>query len=82
MAETLGQRLTTLRKAAKLTQEEVAEKLGVTQSAVSQWETGLAAPSASLLPALLDLYGTSANQWAEILRLPRIPGDPASTEAL
>ena len=58
MAETLGQRLTTLRKAAKLTQEEVAEKLGVTQSAVSQWETGLAAPSASLLPALLS--GTSA----------------------
>lgn len=71
MTETLGQRLAALRRPTGLTQEEVAVRLGVSQSAVSQWETGVAAPSAQILPSLLDLYGIAADKWGEILRLPR-----------
>ena len=39
-----------------LTQKEVAEKMGVDQSAVSFWETGKTAPRAAMLVKLAGLY--------------------------
>jgi transcriptional regulator with XRE-family HTH domain len=39
-----------LRKAADLTQEELAEEVGVDKTAVSHWEQGLSAPTGSRLP--------------------------------
>jgi transcriptional regulator with XRE-family HTH domain len=41
-----------LRKQAHMTQVELAEALGVTQSNISQWENGTAFPSASKLPII------------------------------
>jgi transcriptional regulator with XRE-family HTH domain len=38
--ETMGDRIRTLREARKLTQEQLAKAVGVTKSAVSQWEGG------------------------------------------
>ena len=37
----LGQNLTRLRKEEKITQEELAEFVGVTKASVSKWETGV-----------------------------------------
>lgn len=44
------------RKNAGLTQNEVAERLDVDQSAISLWETGRTQPRAALLVKLADLY--------------------------
>lgn len=45
-----------------MTQEFVAEALGVSRQAVSKWETGAAEPSTSNLLALARLYGVSAEE--------------------
>ena len=47
---------------AGLTQKYVAEQLGVTQAAVSQWETGLTKPQTSLLPKIAQLYSTTIDE--------------------
>lgn len=39
------------------TQREVAQALGVKESAVSKWERGLAKPRADKLPKIAELYG-------------------------
>lgn len=49
----------------KMTQEFVAEALGVSRQAVSKWENGTTDPSTSNLMALAKLYGVTAE---EILR--------------
>lgn len=55
------------RKAAGFTQEEFAEALGVTRSALAAWETGRAWPSAAILPQIADLLLCSID---ELYRLP------------
>lgn len=45
-----------------MTQEFVAETLGVSRQAVSKWENGTADPSTSNLIALAKLYGISAEE--------------------
>lgn len=59
---TLGEKLTQVRKAAGLTQADVAAKLNVSRQAVSRWESGQSKPSTEKLLALSDLYGTSLDQ--------------------
>ena len=59
---TLGEKIRTLRKKAGLSQEALAEKLGVSRQAVSKWETGTADPSTSNLLALAKLFGVSAEE--------------------
>ena len=45
-----------LRRAAGLTQDALAEKLGVTFQAVSKWENMLSCPDIALIPALADIF--------------------------
>ena len=45
-----------------MTQEFVAEAVGVSRQAVSKWETGAADPSTANLLALAKLYGVSAEE--------------------
>ena len=45
-----------------MTQEFVAESLGVSRQAVSKWESGASDPSTSNLLALAKLYGVSAEE--------------------
>ena len=54
-----GNRLYALRKGASLSQAEVARALGVTNKAVSKWETGRAKPTTGALSRLARLYGVS-----------------------
>ena len=63
--KSLPERLKEIRVARGMTQEFVAEALGVSRQAVSKWETGAADPSTSNLLAIAKLYGISA---ADLLR--------------
>ncbi|MBQ7800718.1 MAG: helix-turn-helix transcriptional regulator [Oscillospiraceae bacterium] len=54
---TLGEALKEHRVRCKMTQEFVAERLGVSRQAVSKWENGSSDPSTSNLLALAKLYG-------------------------
>ncbi len=58
----LGEVLKEHRVRCKITQEFVAESLGVSRQAVSKWETGTADPSTSNLLALAKLFGISAEE--------------------
>lgn len=56
---TLGTRLQELRKQKGLTQEQLAEKLSVTNQSVSKWEKDINAPDISLLVELANILETS-----------------------
>ena len=58
----LGEALKEYRTKCKMTQEFVAESLGVSRQAVSKWENGTSDPSTSNLIALTKLYGISAEE--------------------
>ena len=55
--KTLGEALKEHRENCKMTQEFVAEHLGVSRQAVSKWETGASDPSTANLIALAKLFG-------------------------
>lgn len=55
----LGEVLKDHRTRCKMTQEFVAESIGVSRQAVSKWEMGTSDPSTSNLFALAKLYGTT-----------------------
>ena len=57
--KTLGEILKEQRTRCKMTQEFVAESLGVSRQAVSKWESGASDPSMSNLIALAKLYGVA-----------------------
>ena len=55
--ETLGERIRAARQAAGLSQEKLAERLGLTRQAVTKWETGQSAPSTENLLRLAEVLG-------------------------
>ena len=61
-ARSLGEVLKRHRAACKMTQDFVAESLGVSRQAVSKWESGKSDPSTSNLIALAALFGTTAEE--------------------
>ena len=65
MKQTIGKFLATLRKAKGLTQEDVADKLNISNKTLSSWETDRTTPDALTLPAIADLYEVTVD---EILR--------------
>lgn len=60
MRASLGEVLREERTRCKMTQEFVAESLGVSRQAVSKWENGTTDPSTSNLLAIAKLYGVNA----------------------
>ncbi|MBR3996962.1 MAG: helix-turn-helix transcriptional regulator [Clostridia bacterium] len=59
---TLGEKLSEKRRSKNMTQDEVAEKLGVTPQAVSKWENDASCPDISLLPTIASLYDTTIDE--------------------
>ena len=59
MTMTLGATIAALRKQRGLTQEALAQKLEVTNQAVSKWESDQCCPDIQLLPALADIFGVT-----------------------
>ena len=62
MNNTLGSRIAQKRKTLNFTQEELAEKLGVSAQAVSKWENDLSCPDITLLPTLAKVLNTTVDE--------------------
>lgn len=59
MKLSLSKNISELRKANSMTQEQLAEALGVTFASVSKWERGVATPELNLIAEMADLFGVS-----------------------
>lgn len=57
-----AQRITALRKERAMTQDQLAQELGVTAQAVSKWENGLSYPDITLLPKLAEVYNVRVDE--------------------
>lgn len=64
--QTLGHMIASLRKEHGMTQLELAEKMGVTDKAVSKWERDLSYPDISSLPKLAEIFGMSVDQLMQV----------------
>lgn len=62
MNETIGNRIAKFRKAKGMTQEDLANQLGVSAQAVSKWENDASCPDISLLPQLCKILGVTADE--------------------
>ena len=58
----LNERLRELRKKAGYSQQQMAQKLHLTQGAISQWENGITVPAAEQLSALADVFEISVDE--------------------
>ncbi len=58
----IGKFISDLRKEKGLTQAQLSEKLGITDRAVSKWETGRSMPDASIMLELCEILGISVNE--------------------
>ena len=75
--EHIGLKIKSLRKKKDLTQEKLAEYLGVSFQAVSKWETGVASPDLSMIIPLARLLGCSTD---ELFGLVDSAADPRKNE--
>ncbi len=60
--EKIGKFVATCRKEQKLTQAQLAEKLNITDRAVSKWETGKSMPDSSIMMELSKILGITVNE--------------------
>ncbi len=58
----VGIRISELRKAKNMTQMELADKMGISFQAVSNWERGNSMPDISKLPELAQLFGVTVDE--------------------
>ena len=58
----IGKFIATCRKQVNLTQLQLADKLGITDKAISKWERGIAMPDTSIMLQLCDILGISVNE--------------------
>ena len=62
MEQTLGKRIAENRKRLGLTQDSLAEKLGITAQAVSKWENDQSCPDITMLPRLAEIFGITTDE--------------------
>ena len=68
------------RKALGLSQEELAQRMGVSRQSVTKWETGLSAPDLDRLVELADTLGVSLDYLLrDQVDLPDVPADPGES---
>ena len=58
----IGKFIADCRKKKNLTQMQLAEKLGITDKAISKWERGIAMPSYSIMLRLCDILDVTVNE--------------------
>ena len=58
----IGKFIAECRKQKNLTQMQLAEKLGITDKAISKWERSIAMPDTSIMLELCDILGISVNE--------------------
>ncbi len=64
----LGAKIKQLRARAGLTQEQLAERLGLSAQAVSKWETASAMPDITLLPLIAEQFGVSIDELFDLTK--------------
>ena len=64
--QTFGNMIALLRKKKGMTQVELAEKMGVTDKAVSKWERDLSLPDVSSIPKLAEIFDVSVNELMQV----------------
>ena len=62
----LGMMISTLRKEKGMTQLELAEKMGVTDKAVSKWERDLSFPDINSIPKLAEIFEISVDELMQV----------------
>ena len=76
---TLGTQIGLYRRKVNMTQEALAQKLGVTNQAVSKWESEQCCPDITLLPQIADIFGISLDELfgrpAPVALAPSFPED-------
>ena len=60
--KTLGEIISSLRKEKNMTQNDLAEKMNVTDKAVSKWERNLSCPDVNSIPKLAEILGVSVEE--------------------
>ena len=83
--KTFSEKLLELRRREGLSQEQLADRLGVTRQSVSKWESGAAAPELTKLVALSELFSVSVDYLVkDRLENPERPAEapPPSTAKL
>ena len=66
--ETMGMMIATKRKELGMTQLDLAEKMGVTDKAVSKWERDLSYPDINSLPQLAEVFDMSVDDLMQVKR--------------
>lgn len=64
--QTLGMMISSLRKEKGMTQVELAEKMGVTDKAVSKWERDLSCPDINSIPKLAETFDVSIDDLMQV----------------
>lgn len=64
--QTLGMMISSLRKENGMTQLELAEKMGVTDKAVSKWERDLSFPDINSIPKLAEIFEVSVDELMQV----------------
>lgn len=62
MKMNIGNMIKTLRKKQGVTQEQLADRVGVSFQAVSKWENGIAMPDITLVPVIAQYFGVSTDE--------------------
>lgn len=78
MKKTLGTIIAELRKQNGMTQLELAEKMGVTDKAVSKWERDLSCPDIKSLPNLAEVLGVSVEELMQVKKEAEAPESKVS----
>ena len=77
MNKTLGTMIAELRKQHGMTQLELAEKMGVTDKAVSKWERDLSCPDINSIPNLAEIFGVSVEELMQVKKTAEAPAGKA-----
>lgn len=77
--KTMGSFIAALRRAKSMTQRELAERLNVSDKAISRWERDESAPDLSLIPVIAEIFGVTADELLRGERADPTAGNPAST---
>ena len=64
--QTFGTMIATMRKENGMTQLELAEKMGVTDKAVSKWERDLSFPDINSIPKLADVFNVTVDELMQV----------------
>ena len=78
MKKTLGAMIAELRKQHGMTQLELAEKMGVTDKAVSKWERDLSCPDINSIPNLAEILDVSVEELMQIKKEAETPVSKAA----